>query len=75
MFVINKVKRYRIITFIKNENAPRVIKLRGNMTMLKTGLSSKNIKASAAPPIKKAGIPPEILTPGINNVSIKRDDE
>lgn len=72
---IKSVKRYRIITFIKKEKAPKVIKLRGRVIMLKTGFNIRNIKDSTAPPIIKAGIPPDILTPGNINVSIKRDRE
>ena len=69
------VSRYRIITFIKKENDPKVIKFRGRVMIFKIGFIIKNIKDNAIPPKIYVGIPPVIFTPGNTRVSIKRPNE
>jgi len=65
------VRRYRIITFIKKENDPKVIRFKGRVMIFKTGFIIKNIKDKTTPPMIYVGIPPEIFTPGKIRVKIK----
>ena len=69
------VNKYKIITFIKNENVPNVMMFRGRVMILKTGLIIKNIKYSIIPPKMYVGIPPLIFTPGNTKVIAKSPNE
>lgn len=60
-----------MITFIKKENDPKVIKFKGSVIMVKIGLIIKNIRDKTIPPIIKVGMPPVILTPGRIRVKTK----
>lgn len=54
------------------ENKPKVIRLIGKLIILRIGFSTRNIKASAAPPTNSVSVPPLISTPGMRIGSKKR---